>query len=64
MLLGGGSGGCGKTSLMNAFFENKFEQTQATIGLDYKTKLIGFEIKGNPVQVHLQIWDSSGLRRF
>ena len=64
----------GKTSIMNRFISNEFQEEydvnifnfifiiiiQATIGVDFSTKMINF--RNNSIK--LQIWDSAGQERY
>ena len=51
----------GKTSLLLRFTEGNFPDSHmATIGVDFKEKIIKMEDK----EVKLQIWDTSGQERF
>ncbi|KAK6238094.1 hypothetical protein QUC31_003563 [Theobroma cacao] len=51
----------GKTSLMNQYVYNKFnQQYKATIGADFVTK----ELQVDDKLVTLQIWDTAGQERF
>ncbi|XVE86650.1 hypothetical protein DITRI_Ditri18aG0051800 [Diplodiscus trichospermus] len=56
-----GDCGVGKTSLMNQYVYNKFnQQYKATIGADFVTK----ELQIDDKLVTLQIWDTAGQERF
>ena len=56
-----GDSGVGKSSLLLRFVDNIFSDTySATIGMDFKEKIIPLENK----QVNLQIWDTAGQERF
>ncbi|KAB2052011.1 Ras-related Rab7 [Gossypium arboreum] len=56
-----GDSGVGKTSLMNQYVYNKFnQQYKATIGADFVTK----ELQIDDKLVTLQIWDTAGQERF
>jgi len=56
-----GESGVGKTSLMNRYVNNKFnEQYKATIGADFLTK----EVMVDGKLATLQIWDTAGQERF
>ncbi|KAE8706833.1 Ras-related protein Rab7 [Hibiscus syriacus] len=56
-----GDSGVGKTSLMNQYIYNKFnQQYKATIGADFVTK----ELQIDDKLVTLQIWDTAGQERF
>ena len=61
----------GKTSIMNRFISNEFQEEydvnklyfiifQSTIGVDFSTKMI--EFRNNSIK--LQIWDSAGQERY
>eukprot|EP01121_Diplochlamys_sp_Union-15-3_P008688 TRINITY_DN2328_c0_g1_i1.p1 TRINITY_DN2328_c0_g1~~TRINITY_DN2328_c0_g1_i1.p1 ORF type:complete len:163 (-),score=39.94 TRINITY_DN2328_c0_g1_i1:201-689(-) len=56
-----GDPGVGKSSLILKFTENTFSETYiATIGSDFKTKVIQAKEK----KVKLQVWDTAGQERF
>jgi len=56
-----GDTGVGKTSLINRYVHNKFnQQFKPTIGADFVTR----EIKVEGKLVSLQIWDTAGQERF
>jgi len=56
-----GDSGVGKTSIINRFVTNRFEQeTKLTLGADIMTK----DIHLNNYKVKLQIWDFGGEERF
>lgn len=57
-----GNSSTGKSSLLLRFINDTFapEDTQATIGVDFKTKLINFRGK----KVRLQLWDTAGQERY
>lgn len=56
-----GDSGVGKTSLMNRYTDDIYEQGNAsTIGVDFKIKTI--TIDGS--RIKLQIWDTAGQERF
>ncbi|XP_022752015.1 ras-related protein Rab7-like [Durio zibethinus] len=56
-----GDSGVGKTSLMNQYVYNQFNQHyKATIGADFVTKELQIDNK----LVTLQIWDTAGQERF
>ena len=56
-----GDSGVGKTSLLNRYVNNKFDNRyQATIGADFRTKET--EVEGTLVT--LQIWDTAGQERY
>ncbi|XP_055745048.1 ras-related protein Rab-33B-like [Salvelinus fontinalis] len=56
-----GDSGVGKTCLTYQFCAGKFpEKTEATIGVDFREKLI--EIDGEKIKV--QLWDTAGQERF
>ena len=51
----------GKSSILNRFYQDKFEQDyQATIGLDFHSKNV--DINGNPVR--LLLYDTAGQEKF
>ena len=51
----------GKSSILNRFYQDKFEQDyQATIGLDFHSKNVN--INGNPVR--LLLYDTAGQEKF
>ena len=56
-----GSGGVGKTSIIERFVSDKFsEDTQQTLGASFSTKII--EIDGKLVR--LNMWDTAGQERY
>lgn len=56
-----GDSGVGKTSIINRFSNNTFNETHiATIGVDFRYKNI--DIDGTPIR--LQVWDTAGQERF
>lgn len=57
-----GDSNTGKTSLINRFVSDKFEEKyNSTIGVDFMMKRI--EI-GNDTIVRLQIWDTAGMEKY
>ncbi len=56
-----GDSGVGKSSLLNRYFDGEFfENYNATIGVDFKSKEINVKEK----TAKLQIWDTAGQERF
>ena len=56
-----GEVGSGKSSLLVRFADNEFQESQnATIGLDYKTKVVHVDGKATK----LELWDTAGQERF
>eukprot|EP00127_Corallochytrium_limacisporum_P007419 Clim_evm22s251 gene=Clim_evmTU22s251 len=55
-----GDSGVGKSSLMMRFLDDKFEELDATIGVDFRFKVMN--VDGKTVQ--LTIWDTAGQERF
>ena len=56
-----GDSAVGKTSLLLKYVENYFPETHmATIGVEYKTKVI----ETSKYKVNLNIWDTAGQERF
>lgn len=56
-----GDSGTGKSSLLQRYSENNFQNTYiSTIGVDFKIKTIELDDK----IIKLQIWDTSGQERF
>lgn len=52
-----GESGSGKSSLLVRFADNQFQDSQkATIGLDYKTKVVHVDSKA----IKLELWDTAG----
>ena len=51
--------GVGKTTLINMFATGSSATTQATVGTDFKTKMINIDGK----QVTLQMWDTAGQEK-
>ena len=63
LLLGNAS--VGKTALFGRFFTEEFKETDATIGVDFKTKDMTLTGKsGGTKLAKLQIWDTSGSERY
>merc|ERR1712130_140071 len=57
-----GSANVGKTALLERFIANQFiDEYASTIGVDFKTKEICIDHKG---ELLLQIWDTAGQERF
>lgn len=55
-----GDSGVGKSSLLLRFATGEFEDLQATIGVDFKAKIITV----NGKKTKLTIWDTAGQERF
>lgn len=56
-----GSGGCGKTTLLNRFTTGKFSSsTKMTIGVDFAVHYLNADVG----KITLQIWDFGGEDRF
>ena len=56
-----GDSGVGKTNFLMRFSEGNFKGTYvATIGVDFKTKILQVQDK----RIKLQIWDTAGQERF
>eukprot|EP00357_Protocruzia_adherens_P037301 CAMPEP_0114987554 /NCGR_PEP_ID=MMETSP0216-20121206/9072_1 /TAXON_ID=223996 /ORGANISM="Protocruzia adherens, Strain Boccale" /LENGTH=215 /DNA_ID=CAMNT_0002350165 /DNA_START=53 /DNA_END=697 /DNA_ORIENTATION=- len=56
-----GDGGVGKSSVLTRFAEGKYNSNfVATIGVDFKMKIIDIEGK----KVRIQVWDTAGQERF
>jgi small GTP-binding protein len=56
-----GASGVGKTNLLTRFVDNKFDiETQATIGIEFKTKNMVL----NGERLKIQIWDTAGQERY
>lgn len=55
-----GDSGVGKSSLLLRFATGEFEELQATIGVDFKAKIITV----NGKKTKLTIWDTAGQERF
>eukprot|EP00808_Paulinella_micropora_P022390 g12434.t1 len=55
-----GDSDVGKTSLLLRFTLGEFKQTQNTVGVDLKVKMMDFENK----RLKLTIWDTAGQERF
>lgn len=56
-----GSSGVGKTAFMHRFCEDTYTgKLPATIGLDYKQKIV----TSNGVRYLVQLWDTAGQERF
>ena len=51
----------GKTSYLNRFMHNTFGQVAATMGVDYKSKIVTFQSGKN---VKVTIWDTSGEEKY
>lgn len=50
----------GKTTLLNKFVTDKYEEKEITIGIDYKSKMLIH----NDEKIKLIIWDTAGQERF
>jgi len=60
-----GSKDSGKTSLIARFCDNIFkEDMKATIGVDFKRKIITVEGSHNEISIELNIWDFGGERKY
>lgn len=56
-----GDSGVGKTNVLMRFCDSEFKENYvATIGVDFKVKIIQVEDK----RIKLQIWDTAGQERF
>jgi Ras-related protein Rab-1A len=55
-----GESGVGKTCLLMNFMEETYDKVEATIGLDFKHKIVCYDGKS----VKLQVWDTAGQERF
>lgn len=55
-----GDSGVGKSSLLMRFIDGDFSELQATIGVDFKAKIIDILDKS----IKLTIWDTAGQERF
>ncbi|KAK9167240.1 hypothetical protein Scep_002431 [Stephania cephalantha] len=55
-----GDSGVGKSSLLQSFTSNNFEDLSPTIGVDFKIKLVTLGGK----KLKLAIWDTAGQERF
>ncbi|KAK9096259.1 hypothetical protein Sjap_021756 [Stephania japonica] len=55
-----GDSGVGKSSLLQSFTSNNFEDLSPTIGVDFKIKLVTLGAK----KLKLAIWDTAGQERF
>jgi small GTP-binding protein len=56
-----GDSGVGKTNLLTYFCEGVFKESYvATIGVDFKIKMLNVDEK----KIKLQIWDTAGQERF
>jgi small GTP-binding protein len=56
-----GDSNVGKTSLLNRYCNDQFNEAQTnTIGVDFKTLIL----KHNDIKIKLQIWDTAGQERF
>ena len=51
----------GKTSYLNRFTKNTFQQVGATMGVDYASKIVTFQ---SGKQVKVTIWDTSGEEKY
>ncbi len=57
-----GNSGVGKTTLCNTLVGRTSSATQATIGIDFATKL--FELPETRKRVLMQVWDTAGQERY
>ncbi|KAJ5077763.1 ras-related protein raba5e [Anaeramoeba ignava] len=56
-----GRGAVGKTNILTKFCDNQFsENSQTTIGVEYKTQIVEINNK----KIKLQIWDTAGQERY
>lgn len=56
-----GDSGVGKTNVLMRFCDSEFKENYvATIGVDFKVKILQVEDK----RIKLQIWDTAGQERF
>lgn len=56
-----GDGSVGKTSVIQKYVNNLFEDTIATVGVDFNNKDITLS---DGTQVKIQIWDTAGQEKF
>lgn len=61
-----GDNGVGKTSILTRYFDRKFETSkEATIGLDFKMKLVEHErADKSKMRCQVAIWDTAGQEQF
>ena len=60
-----GEASVGKSCLVNRFTTGRFtELYDITIGVDFATKTISTDYKGNKKKVKIQIWDTAGQESF
>lgn len=61
-----GDTGCGKTSILNRYSNNKFENTSATIGIDYSVKKWVYNNKHLDINqdITFQLWDTAGQEKY
>ena len=55
-----GDSNVGKTSLLLQYTENRYSDTECTIGIDFKIKKLDVSSKS----IKLQIWDTAGQEKF
>ena len=56
-----GDSGVGKSCILQKFVDDAFSESHlATIGIDYKIKVVNFRNKN----IKLKIWDTAGQERF
>lgn len=55
-----GDSSVGKTSLLIRFVDNKFGDTQATVGIDYMRKVVCFEDQ----KILVRFWDTAGTEKY
>lgn len=55
-----GESGVGKSCIVNAFYGQKYDESDITIGVNFKPKILDLDDR----KIELDIWDTGGQERF